>query len=246
MMAHTTTMHRSRASRGFTLVELLVVISIIALVAGMTLPTVVEVFQSSADAQVYGVVNSMLRAARAYAIEHSVYTCVHLQPADTDIPQFSDKPVTYGAVMAWNAEDGYFEMPGIFEPEPLPGGMGVGSVLDEFLNNRKTVDLPSDWERFLTVNVIFSPEGKVVRQGPTGEPKFNMNSPLFDGDADVRIWNDNASAWGIENYGVTAMTFFSLEEVMRLTGTGDVEEYLADKSAFVAINLYTGQLFPRE
>jgi glycine cleavage system aminomethyltransferase T len=124
--------------------------------------------------------------------------------------------------------------------------MGVGSVLDEFLADRKTVDLPSKWQRFLTVNVIFSPEGKVVRQGPTGEPEFNMNSPLFAGDADVRIWNDNANAWGIENYGVTAMTFFSLEEVMRLTSHDDVEEYMADKSAFVAINLYTGQLFPRE
>jgi prepilin-type N-terminal cleavage/methylation domain-containing protein len=233
---------------GFTLIEILVVLGIIGIVAGITLPGIVQIFSAGAEGQAYSVVNSLLRSARAHAIENSVYTLVHFQPADRSLEEFDDRWAIYAAVMEWDRDNQVFTMPKGFEPVAIPGGVGIGRVSSDFFDDNGDIKAITDSaaEEFVTVNVIFSPEGKVVRRAPTADGKatFDLaNGKLFDGD--VRIWSPDSS-WGQESIGVTALTFFPLTEFMNLTSDSARRYFLGDKAAFTGINLYTGQMFPRK
>ncbi|MCK4627243.1 MAG: type II secretion system protein, partial [Phycisphaerae bacterium] len=65
--------------RAFTLTELLVVISVIALALTITLPSVISLFTAGADLQSRNVISSMMGAARGVAIGNQSYACVHVQ-----------------------------------------------------------------------------------------------------------------------------------------------------------------------
>jgi prepilin-type N-terminal cleavage/methylation domain-containing protein len=67
---------------GFTLVELLVVISIIAFLGAMLIPSIVGLFSSGADSQSYAMLTAELASARTLAIKTSCYVCVHIQQAN--------------------------------------------------------------------------------------------------------------------------------------------------------------------
>jgi prepilin-type N-terminal cleavage/methylation domain-containing protein len=67
---------------GFTLVEMLVVITIIALMGLMIIPAIIGMFSSGADSQSYSMLTTELSAARSLALKTSSYVCVHIQQAD--------------------------------------------------------------------------------------------------------------------------------------------------------------------
>ena len=67
---------------GFTLVEMLVVITIIALMGLMIIPGILGMFTSGSDSQSYAMLTTELAAARTLAIKTSSYVCVHIQQAD--------------------------------------------------------------------------------------------------------------------------------------------------------------------
>jgi prepilin-type N-terminal cleavage/methylation domain-containing protein len=66
--------------KGFTLIEILVVISIIALLAVLTIPAIRAMQVGNARAQAYNIINSALQAARSYAIMNTVNTAARFQP----------------------------------------------------------------------------------------------------------------------------------------------------------------------
>lgn len=70
---------------GFTLVEMLVVITIISLMGLTIIPTVIGMFNSGADSQSYAMLTTELSAARTLAIKTSSYVCVHIQQANADV-----------------------------------------------------------------------------------------------------------------------------------------------------------------
>ncbi|NLE29367.1 MAG: type II secretion system protein [Phycisphaerae bacterium] len=66
--------------RGFTLVEILVVVSIIALVAGLTIPAIKAMQAGSARAEAYNTINAALQGVRSYAIMNNVKAAARFQP----------------------------------------------------------------------------------------------------------------------------------------------------------------------
>jgi len=72
---------RARGLPGFTLMELLVVIGVIALVAAAAVPSIWNIFSAGADAQAYNLMSANLTAARSYAMEIGAFAGVHVQRA---------------------------------------------------------------------------------------------------------------------------------------------------------------------
>ena len=74
--------HYAAPQRAFTLIELVIVMSIIVLVAGIALPTIGTLLTSGGDAQAYNLLAGQLTIARALAVQKGTYVGVHVQMSD--------------------------------------------------------------------------------------------------------------------------------------------------------------------
>jgi prepilin-type N-terminal cleavage/methylation domain-containing protein len=116
---------RRAAERGFTLVEIMVVVALIALVVGITIP---NLWRSSVRAEMMGQVQMVQQAAavaRMYAIKNSSRVALQLIPGNTPVARYE--------VHAWvdangnNALDAGEEEVGRW---PLFGDIMIGPQLD--------------------------------------------------------------------------------------------------------------------
>ena len=88
----------SRGQRGFSLVEMMVVVALIALILGVTLP---NLWRSAVRADMLsqvGVIQTSLGVARIYAIKNSSQVALQLLPDDAPIAKY--------AIHAWVDADG--------------------------------------------------------------------------------------------------------------------------------------------
>ena len=77
-------MRTAGKANAFTLIELMVAITIMMLLAATALPTVSKLFTAGADKQAYNIISAQIAAARAVAIVEGTYAGVHVQIADRD------------------------------------------------------------------------------------------------------------------------------------------------------------------
>jgi len=78
-------MKQNTTHQGFTLVELLVTIAIIAILAGILLPTVIKAFQKANSAKVRTELKSIETAIKAYVNEYSKLPIKDADQGDPDI-----------------------------------------------------------------------------------------------------------------------------------------------------------------
>jgi prepilin-type N-terminal cleavage/methylation domain-containing protein len=144
---------RPGLDKGFTLVELLVVISIISLLTLTILPGTLALFKSGADSQAYNVMAAMMSSARAAAIQRSTYVALHGQLAVEQRRTYSsidnkwlwrwrqddkaanplyrpDSSFFRLAILVYDHNTGRWFLPADYAPQSLPGTMVMGQVSD--------------------------------------------------------------------------------------------------------------------
>ena len=256
--------------RGFTLAELVVVLAIIMLVAGLTLPGIIRIFNSGADQQAYNLVSGQLASARAYAVQNRTYAGVHYQLADpASAPGRKDR--CYGQVVKavcidtngdGKTDQVRFVPADGFAPQALPYPMVIGQVEDRFLTPGKdaivtTLNNDEDmFNDFTTCTVVFDSAGRLVgtvrsEAGPDEQVIFDDTLDIFNNTKGrLYLWlptlaNDtlNTEDVNLGKRGAPSLLLFNIDD-SRKSPFGQAT-YLNRYGRVLAINTYTGQLMGR-
>lgn len=226
----------------FTLIELMAVISIIALVSAMILPTVGRLFSASADEQARSVLGAMLSGNRAAAIENSCYTAVHVQIGKDGhcwAVAMTGKRQGQGIATVFAAMEGAV-------PKRMPGGIAFGGLAERFMedtDNDGTVDgyknlSDANLEDFTSFTVVFAPDGTAITNIGGAPPLLEENEKLFFRHrSETAIWAERPLPW----YGVRALTYFPYAE-LKVRNPAERADYLNENAQFICLSYLTGRL----
>lgn len=247
-----------RRRRAFTLIELMVVVSLIVLLLATALPTINRLFNAGADAQAYNMLAAQLATARAIALQRGTYTCVHIQPGDAT-ERLREQRSVYMAILQLDPNSLHFSLPADFNPpEPVGGHIAFGDVgrLDSYYNDDDDVNDAGqftnlqglDADEFTTIDFVFSPAGKVVRRVPgapdEGGVRIADNCPTVDSDRPV--WERRDARAGATAVILFDYNWFSALDLDDADDGNDAALVFNESASFLPVNLYTGELFPRE
>jgi prepilin-type N-terminal cleavage/methylation domain-containing protein len=263
--------------RGFTLIEMVVVIAMILLIAGAALPSVLTLFSAGADKQTVNLLAAQLAECRSMALTRGTHTALHIQPADATVARKNANQcyVTFF----------YLDPNGVFVPEPsynpktLPGSIAIGDIDGPTLQADGSYDMtgPKRLAEFQTVTLVFSPNGQLVTHVRGESPRFSMgdsdapagspyrsahllwrtdSDPLADPGGNSRaLWltrdddGDDKITESVADGASTAVVIYNLADINALAASGDwqgIEDILNESGLYVAINRYTGEMYPRE
>jgi len=227
---------------GFTLIEMMAVVGIIALVTAMVLPTVARLFRASSDEQARQILSAALTGARAKAIEDAEYRIVHVQ--------VGKEGSTWVCSMAGRDEGRGMEFGGVglLWPRRIPGRIAFGGIAAKFLLADGYRENLTDGvlEDFTEFNIGFSPDGMVVTDINGAAFALDSTSPVFGmDDTGPAIWD--RYRWA--EFGVRAVTYFPYPELRSrpaTTNDPELEEtrtaYLNANSQFLALSPLTGRV----
>ena len=229
----------------FTLIELMVVISIIALTAALVLPTVARIFSASADEQARSMLGAMLAGVRATAIENACYTAVHVQMGK------DGRCWAVALIGEGQGADTVFVLMEGSAPRQMPGSMAFGEISADFVEDVSGTDLDGykdlsddDLENFTSFTVAFGPDGAAVKQIGGESLKLQDSTTLF-GDTEEAVWETCPD----DEDGVRAVTYFPYPHLEGLPPTdgGDPDivtrtKYLDENGQFICLSCLTGRL----
>ncbi len=217
-MVRTTTVRvRLPKPGGFTLIEMLVVLGMIVLLAGIALPSAIGLFRSGGQAQAHNLLSAQLSVARALAVEQNRHIAVHVQrgyydPAEPDAGLPGSEGFTFAAILSYGeltdpndpvAGETRFYPVKEHTPVRFPKNIGLGQVSAEFLIQSGSTtsytnlgDGPAyapgdaDYDKLLdfsSFTFVFGPQGSLVRS-PDGEDlRFAITD---DAGEPLRLWAD--------------------------------------------------------
>ncbi len=222
----------------FTLIEILIVISLIILLAAVSIPTITTLFGSGSAAQAYNMLAAQITTARAMAIRNSTYAGVHVQMDVTD------PNVCWASIVTYDSASGTFSIPEDIFPHQMPGNMAFGEIASPFVAGsayQATAMDDNSLDDFTSFTIVFDPSGKLVRRVNDNPVNFDLLHPAF-ATGDTQIW-DPVNVNG-EN-GVAAVTIFEYSALKARTDTQKRADFLDESGQFLAVNVYSGQLLSR-
>ena len=216
------------------------VITIIALILGIILPSIVGLFSAGADAQAYNALLGQLAAARAYAMQNGVRAGVLVKMADAS----SLTNTCWSAVVAQDP-NGLFYLAKGFAPRRFPGTIAFGQVSNVFVNNAgnfiSILDDPIQANYlgdFTTFTILFSPTGRLETMWI--DDKWDANDPMYDPSLPNFLWGRPHSG----GYTVNAVALFDYARLKPLNPNSRAN-YLQINAQFLPVNAYTGELLSR-
>lgn len=226
---------------GFTLIELMVVISIIALTAALVLPTVGRIFAATSDEQARTMLSAVLGRARAAAIENAECEIVHIQIGKQGSSwACAMSGLDRGSGMKFGSE-------GIVMPYRIPGHVAFGGIAARFLladgYHYKPNLTDTELEDFTNFTIGFSPAGQVITSVDGAPFALDAMTPVF-GMAEQAIWETCPAP----EFGVRAAAYFPYPHLRGLpavaTKPNEVTRtmYLHENAQFLALNPLTGRV----
>jgi Tfp pilus assembly protein FimT len=226
------------------MVEMMVVLAVIILAAGIALPSISALLSAGADKQAYNLISAQIRAARSLAIREGEYTAVHIQMADPD--DLEGK--CYSAVLIFETFSGSapaydaaeFELATGYLPQAVPGNIAFGDVDEALSGSSFNVDGASS---FTAMTLVFSPNGKLVHSVQGVPVRIKSNSPLVTDSAasGPALWSNNRDGSSPNEYGRSTICLFNYKDFQ---AAGDKDAYLEKNAIILPINVHTGQLYP--
>lgn len=237
----------STSRRGFTLMELLVTITIIALLAGISLPSMMALFDAGADKQACNIMAAQLMNARAEAIRNMTYVGVHVQLANHNVAANRALENVCFTAVVWDdpeTPDNMLTLMSGSSPQRMPKHTAMGRIDDRYVSggNYRNLGGPEGLKGFTTFTVLFSPNGKAALRVEGENIKFEPKGLLFSGSG--QLWNYGDTGGGSGLLGATALTIFNIKQFVPLSGS-DRAKYLDVSGMFLPINPHTGRLLPR-
>lgn len=264
-------MKRRRFEAGFTLIEMLVVVSIIAIMISLTVPAINSMVQSQRQTSAKNLIRSALAQAQAYAVKERKYAGLRFQ-FDAD---------------GWETGKQYIvlieKVPGVYtneyravenvKPTALPEGMGfISGAVDLWPFNERNDYLDDDetstygWPFTLngatTFSIIFSPSGQLVTKEVEIHER-NINDTTFGTESDASLqppivllsfdiyWDINTedysigSPWCQSEDSATSFYIFEKSKMADVPAEERYTQYLSSiRPEFISI--YTGKLIEEE
>jgi prepilin-type N-terminal cleavage/methylation domain-containing protein len=239
-----------RPGEAFTLVEMLVVVTIIGLLLAIVLPTTVKLFTAGSDASAYNVLAGQLAAARSLAIQERTLAGVHAQLVDRTgnytrkMPEACFTAVVQEVLIDPNNPTlgKHYVLAEGYSPQRMPGAVAFGRVDSPFWDpntgSYEPTELSTGASYFTSLTFVFAPDGRLVKAAPA---TFDAASALF-----ANLPNSRAYLWApaVANNpacsaSVNAAVMFDWTAFDALPPASR-PNYLLQQGQLIAVNLYTG------
>jgi prepilin-type N-terminal cleavage/methylation domain-containing protein len=260
MMTKTLTTSGRRAAgarrlAGFTLLEMMVVIGLVALMASMALPSIVALFNSGADAQAYNLISAQFTASRAKAVLSSTYAGVHVQLADA-LNETADplrqpdallRPelagVCFSGMIVYDSEKRWFDLIPGMAPQRIPGNVAFGYASQEVTGTKLVNNIPVTYRLEATIGDSASS----LFEGAAAEnmAKFTTFSVIFNplgavtrfANGDPIRFNDQSPIFN--DVATLDMARFGSKRLWRMTNANDpLNNYVQDRYGATAITMF--------